>query len=82
MTINPNFMKMLQTLMSGANPQQAVMQMLETQAKNNPFLNNILKLAKNNQTQEIEDIARNIMKEKGLNFEQEFHSFKNTLGLK
>ena len=45
------------------------------------MMNNLLQLAQNGKGVEIEQIARNIMKEKGLDFDKEFNSFKNNLGL-
>ena len=40
-----------------------------------------LKLAKNNQTKEIENFARNVCQEKGVDYDSEFNRFKNTLGI-
>ena len=75
-----NPFQMIQMLKSG-NPQSFVFQMLEQNAQNNPFFANILQLAKNNKTNEIEQIAVNMCKEKGIDFNNEFNSFKNNLGL-
>ena len=43
---------------------------------------NLLNLAKGNQTEELEKIARNIAKDKGIDFDTEFKSFKQMLGVK
>ena len=75
-----NPFQMIQMLKSG-NPQSFVFQMLEQNAQNNPFFANILQLAKSNKTNEIEQIAVNMCKEKGIDFNKEFNSFKNNLGL-
>lgn len=80
MNSNMNPMQLMQMLKSG-NPQSFVFQMLEQNAQNNPFFANILQLAKNNRTSEIEQIAINMCKEKGIDFNKEFNSFKNNLGL-
>ena len=80
MNSNMNPMQLMQMLKSG-NPQSFVFQMLEQNAQNNPFFANILQLAKNNKTTEIEQIAINMCKEKGIDFNKEFNSFKNNLGL-
>ena len=80
MNSNMNPFQMIQMLKSG-NPQSFVFQMLEQNAQNNPFFANILQLAKNNKTNEIEQIAVNMCKEKGIDFNKEFNSFKNNLGL-
>ena len=75
-----NPMQLMQMLKSG-NPQSFVFQMLEQNAQNNPFFANILQLAKSSKTSEIEQIAINMCKEKGIDFNKEFNSFKNNLGL-
>ena len=46
-----------------------------------PFAANLLQLAKGNKSGEIEQIARNLAKEKGIDFDTEFNNFKKTLGL-
>lgn len=79
MTINP--MELVQMIKSGQNPQQLMMYVLEQRAMENPMYANLLSLAKNNKTEEIEQFARNVMREKGLDFDKEFTSFKNNLGL-
>ena len=80
MNSNMTPFQMIQMLKSG-NPQSFVFQMLEQNAQNNPFFANILQLAKSNKTSEIEQIAINMCKEKGIDFNKEFNSFKNNLGL-
>lgn len=80
MNSNMNPFQMIQML-KGGNPQSFVFQMLEQNAQNNPFFANILQLAKSNKTTEIEQIAINMCKEKGIDFNKEFNSFKNNLGL-
>lgn len=63
------------------NPQEAMISML-SQRMNNPLFSNLLNLARNNQTADIEQIARNIMKERGIDFDKEFQAFKQSLGIK
>lgn len=79
--MNFNPMDLIQMIKSGQNPQQLMMYVLEQRAQENPMYANLLSLAKNNQSKEIEQIARNVMKEKGLDFDKEFTNFKNNLGL-
>ena len=80
MNFNMTPFQMIQML-KGGNPQSFVFQMLEQNAQNNPFFANILQLAKSNKTAEIEQIAVNMCKEKGIDFNKEFNSFKSNLGL-
>lgn len=49
---------------------------------NNPILSNISTLIQENRTDEIETIARNFAKEKGIDYDKEFINFKNMLGIK
>lgn len=76
-----NMMQIISLMKNGGNPQQMVLNMLEQQTKNNPFAANLLQLAKGNKSSEIEQIARNLAKEKGIDFDTEFNNFKKTLGL-
>lgn len=48
---------------------------------NTPMGLNLLQLAKEGKTPEIEQIVRNIFEQQGINFDQEFATFKNKLGL-
>jgi hypothetical protein len=43
---------------------------------------NLLKLAREGKTAEIEQLARNLSKESGIDFDTEFNAFKQSLGLK
>ena len=71
-----NPMQMLQMLMKkGNNPQQMAEQMIQIMGGNNPMLGNLMQLAKDGNTQNIEQFARNICKSKGIDFDKEFSSF-------
>lgn len=72
-----NFMQMAKN----GNPQQMVMNMLQQNAQGNPMFANILSLAQNGNTQEIENIVRNMARERGIDFDKEFNSFKQMFGL-
>ena len=72
-----NPMELIQMIRNGQNPQQLILNMLE----NNPFGANLLDLAKQNKTEEIEQIARNLMSQRGLDYDKEFANFKKMLGL-
>lgn len=80
MNINP--MELIQSIKGMGNPAQYVMGILEQSAQGNPFMGNILNLVKNGETQKLEAIARNTMKEQGKDFDKEFASFKKMLGIK
>lgn len=78
MQMNP--MQIIQMIKSGSNPQQLIMSFLQQQ--NNPMANNLLQMAQNGNIGGIEQIARNICTQKGLDFDKEFNSFKQQLGIK
>lgn len=75
-------MQLIQMIKNGGNLQQLALSMLEQNAGSNPVINNLLNLAKEGKTDEIEDIARNMFKEQGKDFDKEFNSFKQSLGFK
>lgn len=76
-----NPMQLVQFIRNSGNPQQLVLNMLAQQSGDNPVLNNLLDLAKANKTGDIEQVARNIFKEQGRDFDTEFANFKQMLGL-
>lgn len=73
--MNPiNFFQMIK----GGNPQQMVMKMMNNpQMANNPIAQNMLNMAKNGDLQGIEEMGRNIAKERGIDFDKAFNDFKN-----
>ena len=77
-----NPMQIIQAIRSGQNPQQIVMQIVQEQMGNTPLGSNLVNLAQDNKAQEIEDIARNIVKQRGGDFDKEFSAFKQMLGIK
>jgi hypothetical protein len=57
----------------GLTPQSIVKNM----TKNNPIFTNLIEMAENGNEKEVENFARNLMKEKGKDFDKEFAEFKN-----
>lgn len=80
MNTNVNPMQFMQLIQSKPNPQQFVMEMLGQQTSN-PFFANLYQMAKSNDTQGLEQIARNLVKERGLDFDTEFNSFRQMFRL-
>lgn len=80
MTFNNPF-ELIGFLKKNSNPQQFVINMLKEQSGNNPMLQNLLNLAEQGKTKEIEQIARNTFKEQGRDFEKEFSDFRKNTGL-
>ena len=65
----------------GYNPQQLMLNFLETNMKGTPMGDNLLNLVRTGQTDQIEKIARNVMAQRGVDFDKEFMNFKKSLGL-
>ena len=72
--VNP--MQLIAQIRQGQNPQQLMMSILESNAATNPICANLLDMAKQGRTQDIEAFARNVAKEKGIDFDKEFSKFK------
>ena len=60
----------LLTQFKGQSPQQIAMQLIGN--TNNPMLNNLVQMAKNGDRQGIENFARNVLKEQGRDFDEEY----------
>ena len=59
------------------NPQAFVMNVLQQDAqKGNPIAMNLIQMINSGDSRGIEQVARNIAKEKGIDFDKEFNSFK------
>lgn len=67
----------LNLMQSGGNPEQLMMQYL--QQTKNPIGENLLGLVKQGNTNQIENFARNLCKERGIDFEKEFKSFRQQM---
>lgn len=78
---NVNPLELIQMIKNGKNPEQLMIKVLEDNVASTPIGENLLLLAKDGRTQEIEQVARNIFASKGLDFDKEFKAFKNQFGL-
>ena len=74
-------MQLLQAIKRGQNPDQLMISMLQNQVGNNPIGQNLIKMAQNNDTKGIEQVARNLCAQRGLDFDKEFATFRKQLGL-
>jgi hypothetical protein len=75
-----NSQDILAMIKSGKNPQQVMLSVLERGvAEGNPMMGNLLSLARQNRTADIEKIVRNICEGQGIDFDKEFSSFKEGL---
>ena len=76
-----NPMQLIQMIRSGQNPQQLAMNLLQQNMGNTPMGANLLQLAQSGNTADIERIARNLAQQQGIDYDKEFASFKQMLGL-
>ena len=77
MNVNP--MQLIQLIKGGQNPQQLVMNILQQQSRNNPILNNAMNLAQGGNTSALQQLARNLAAQRGLDFDKQFTNFRNQL---
>ena len=82
MTQSMNPMQIIAMIKNGQNPQQLILSMLENQMGGKPMGNNLLQMARNGQTADIEKFARNLFESRGMDFDKEFNSFKSQMGFK
>lgn len=73
MNINP--MQLLQML--NTNPQQFIKKALG----NNPMANNLVNLIGNKDEKGLEEMARNLAKEKGVDADKLYNTYKQKLGM-
>lgn len=71
------FMNMIQ---SGGNPEATIMNMLQQQ--NTPMTNNLVSLIQKGDTNGVEQVARNLCQQRGIDFDKEFKAFKQQFGFK
>lgn len=71
-----NMMDFIKVVKQG-NPQAFVMNILQQDAqRGNQIAGNLIQMINSGDSQGIERVARNIAKEKGIDFDKEFNSFK------
>lgn len=74
-------MNPMQMLQGMRNPQQFIQQMMgNNQIMSNPIMKNTIQLAQQGNMQGIEQMARNLCKEKGLNADDVFNQIKSRFG--
>lgn len=77
-TVNPA--DLINMIKQGQNPQQLILSIFEANYGNSsPIAANLISLAKQNRTADIEQIARNLCAQRGVDFDKEFNDFKSNL---
>ena len=77
-----NPMQIIQAIKQGQNPQQVTMNIVKERIGQTPMGQNLINLAENNKGQEIEQIARNMCQQRGVDFDKEFAMFKEMFNSK
>lgn len=76
--MNVNSLQLIQMIRSGYNPQQLILNLLQNNSQNNPILNNAANLTKQGNMVALEQLARNLAQQKGLDFDTQFAKFKQS----
>ena len=77
-----NPMQLMQMMRFGGNPQQALITMMKRQAGNNPVMNNAIQMMEKGDSAGVEQLARNLCKEKNLNPDDVLSQIKTQFGMK
>lgn len=75
--MNQNFQQFMQMLKSVKNPQQMVSQLMKN--NNNPVFNKLIDMANKGDIEGLTNFGRNMYQEKGMNFDEEYQNFQNTM---
>ena len=78
--INPEFF--LQMIRNGKNPEQLMMNFLQQQMGGTPMGDNLIQMAQRKDSKGIEQVARNLFKQQGKDFDKEFGAFCQMFGFK
>lgn len=80
--MNP-IMSIFQMMKGGGNPQSMIKQLMgNNQIMGNPMTKNIMEMAQKGDISGIEQIGRNMAKERGIDFDKAFSEFKGNFGMK
>lgn len=76
--MNPR--QIIQLIEKGKNPQELAMTLLQQRMGNTPMGQNLIALAQQGKTGDIEQFARNLAAQQGIDFDTEFAAFRKMLG--
>lgn len=75
---SPDMMKLFSAIMNSKNPQDFALNYIQGQMGNNPLFSQLIQLGQQGNTAQVEQIARQVMKNNGYDYDREFAKFKNT----
>lgn len=70
-----NPIDMIKQIIGNMQPKDVVMKMVQNNG--NPMINNLIQLAQSGNIEQIKNVANNLFKEQGLDFNKEFTNFMN-----
>lgn len=75
-------MQIMQMMKNGGNPQRMLMNMMKQQAGSNPIMNNALQMMEKGDNAGLENLARNLCRERNINPDDAFNQIKGQFGIK
>lgn len=72
-----NIINAIKNMIGFNSPKEIVLKMLGQNS--NPMINNLIQMAEKGDNKGIENFARNIFKDKGMDFDKEFSNFMNNI---
>ena len=72
-----NIMNAIKSMIGFNSPKEMVLKMLGQNS--NPMINNLIQMAEKGDNKGIENFARNIFKDRGMDFDKEFSNFMNNM---
>ena len=70
-----NPMQIINMLKGAKTPKEAVISMVKS--NNNPMIKNLIEMAEKGQIEDLKNFGRNLYKDNGRNFDEEFDNFMN-----
>lgn len=77
-----NPMALIQMLRGGGNPQAMLMNIMKQNAGNNPLINNAMQMMEKGDNAGIENMVRNLCKDKGLDVNEVMKATQSMFGIK
>lgn len=77
-----NPMQMMGMFSGRSNPQQMVSQMMNQQLQNNPLFQRAQQMAQGKSPQELEQVAKNLCQQRGIDLDSAMKQFQQMMGSK
>ena len=74
-------MQLIHMLNNGQNPKELAMSLLKQGMGDTPMGANLMQMIDEGNVNDLEQFARNVVQQRGMDFDKEFASFRKMLGL-